>query len=320
MHSRRQFLQQSVCGAAALACGCASDRNNSDSLTIIDTHTHFYDPTRSQGVPWPNPADPVLYRTVLPMHYLAQPQAHAVSGTVVVEASPWVDDNQWILDLARKNPFIVGFVGNLQPGQKEFAGNLKRFAANKLYRGIRIPSGSIKAGLDRPEFVADLRLLGELDLALDVNGPPQTLPDIARLAATIPFLRIVIDHHANIPMDGKTVPEDWAHDMRTVGRHRNVFAKVSGLVEGAGRFARDNHSPTEVEYYRPYLDVTWNAFGEDRLVYGSNWPVSEKFASLAAVQSIVFDFFSAKGTSALAKVFSGNASAAYKWVSRNRRS
>ena len=71
-----------------------------------------------------------------------------------------------------------------------------------------------------------------------------------------------------------------------------------------------------MDFYRPVLDAVWQAFGEDRVIYGSNWPVSNRFASLATVQGIVTDYFTAKGPGALAKFFSGNAAAAYKWLHR----
>jgi L-fuconolactonase len=82
-----------------------------------------------------------------------------VSGTVVVEASPWLEDNQWVLDLAAHEPFIVGFVGNLRVGTEVFAGHLKRFAANRLFRGIRLRDRKLEGTLDDPAFVGDLRLL-----------------------------------------------------------------------------------------------------------------------------------------------------------------
>ncbi len=314
--TRRQFLQWSATAAAGLAGGCAGPRTTTRHPEIIDTHTHFYDPGRPQGVPWPNPQDPLLYRTVLPEHYQSQPVPHPVTGTVVVEASAWLEDNQWILDLAVRNPFIVGFVGNLRPGEPSFAEHLRRFAASPLYRGMRIPAASLKDGLGKAEFVSGLKLMADLDLSLDVNGPSNALPDVARLASMIPTLRMIINHHANIPMDGRTVPPDWQRDMLAMSRHRNVFAKVSGLVEGAGRVLKNQPSPVDADYYRPYLDVTWEAFGEDRLVYGSNWPVSEKFAPLAGVQAVVSDYFSTKGGPALSKVFGRNAKTAYRWIRR----
>lgn len=309
--TRRQFLAATAALSAAPALLAAP---KAVSLVIIDTHTHFYDPTRPSGVPWPGKGDAVLFRPTLPANYRAQDVAQPVTGTVVVEASPLVEDNQWILDLAAKDKFIVGFVGNLKPGEDAFAGNLKRFAANPLYRGIRVNEGALRTGLGNAAFVADIKRLADVDLELDVNGGPTLLPEVARLAKELPALRIVINHLSNTRIDGKNVLPTWRADLEAAAKSPKVFLKVSALVEGTGK--NDGSAPRDVEFYRPWLDVAWNAFGPDRLIYGSNWPVSERFAKLATVQGIVHDYFSARGPEALAKFFSGNALAAYRWVRR----
>lgn len=309
--TRRTFLQAA---AAALAAGPTLGTAAPAPLTIIDTHTHFYDPLRQGGVPWPGKGDKQLHRTTLPADYLAQPVPQPVTGTVVVEASPLVEDNQWILDLAAKNPFIVGFAGNLKPGEDAFAGHLKRFAANRLYRGIRVNEGALRTGLANAAFIADIRRLADADLELDVNGGPTLLPEVARLARELPTLRIVINHLANTRIDGKNVAPTWRADLEAAAKFPRVFLKVSALVEGTGK--NDGTAPRDVEFYRPWLDVAWNAFGPDRLIYGSNWPVSERFAKLATVQGIVYDYFSARGREALEKFFARNALTAYQWVKR----
>lgn len=283
-------------------------------LEIIDTHTHFYDPTRKAGVPWPPKNDALLYRKVTPADYLSQKVPQPVSGTVVVEASPWVEDNQFILDLAKQDKFIVGFAGNLLPGEPTFAANLKRFATNKLYRGIRVNGKTLADNLKNEAFVADLQRLADLNLEMDVNGPADTLPAIADIAQKLPSLRIVINHLANIRIDGRAVDYAWQSNMAAAARHKHVYAKVSGLVEGTGK--SDGTAPADAGFYKPQLDVLWNTFGENRLVYGSNWPVSERFAPLGTVQQIVHDYFSTKSKGALKQVFSANAKAAYKWVKR----
>ncbi len=307
MKTRRQFLAAAVVLAAAPALPAAS----SAPLTIIDTHTHFYDPARAGGVPWPGKGDALLHRTTLPADYRAQPVPQPVTGTVVVEASPLVEDNQWILDLAAKDKFIVGFVGNLKPGEDVFAGNLKRFAANPFYRGIRVNEGALRAGLGNDAFLADIKRLADADLELDVNGGPTLLPEVVRLAKELPSLRIVINHLANTRIDGKSVSPIWRGDMEAAAKFPHVFLKVSALVEGTGK--NDGSAPRDVEFYRPWLDAAWNAFGPDRLIYGSNWPVSARFAPLATVQGIVHDYFAARGREALEKFFAKNAQAAYRW-------
>ena len=313
--NRRTFLQATAASASALLAGVPpSAAAAHPALTIIDTHTHFYDPSRPQGVPWPGKGDAVLYRTMLPKDYRAQPVPQPVAGTVVVEASPLVEDNQWILDLAAKDPFIVGFVGNLPAGTPEFAAHLKRFAANPLFRGIRINHGALQTGLAQPAFLADVRRLIQHDLELDLNGGPALLPDTARLAELLPDLRIVINHVANVKIDGQPANAEWRNGIHAAAKHPHVFCKVSALVEGTGR--NDGTAPRAVEFYRPVLDTVWEAFGENRVIYGSNWPVSERFAPLATVQGIVADYFMAKGKSAAEKFFALNARAAYKWVKR----
>ena len=169
---------------------------------IIDTHTHFYDPTRSEGVPWPDPNDDVLYRPVYPEHHKALAIPEGVTGTVVVEASTWVEDNQWILDLAEDEPFIVGFVGNLDIGSADFEDNLERYAANPLFRGVRL------RGVDIGEVVSsgdltNIEKLAAKDLSVDLLSSPDSLPDVAALASNVPELRIVINHVAGVPIDGK---------------------------------------------------------------------------------------------------------------------
>ena len=168
--------------ASALRAAPGQPAAGADGFTVIDAHTHFYDPTRPEGVPWPPREDKLLYRRVLPKDYLALPVPQPVTGTVVVEASPWLEDNQWVLDLAAKEPFIVGFVGNLPVGTKEFAGHLKRFAANKLFRGIRIRDRKLEGTLDDAAFVSDLKLLADHDLSLDLVGGTEILPFADRLA------------------------------------------------------------------------------------------------------------------------------------------
>ncbi len=283
-------------------------------FTLIDTHSHFYDPTRAQGVPWPPRDEQQLYRPVLPQDYRALASPQPVTGTVVVEASPWLEDNQWVLDLAARESFIVGFVGHLPVGSKRFGGHLKRFAANKLFRGIRIRDRKLEGLLDAPACVSDLKLLADHDLSLDLVGGGEIFPFAGRLAQEVPGLRIIIDHLAGVVVDGKEPPADWVQQMRALARRPRIYCKLSGLVEGTGR--SDGSAPRDVEFYRPVLDTLREMFGPERLLYASNWPVSERFAPLATVQGIVADYFRSHGRRAEEHIFALSAKAAYRWVRR----
>lgn len=324
MHvNRRQFLRTGTCGIAAAAglestgaLSALAAEPIAAPTTIIDTHTHFYDPSRPGGVPWPPKNNKLLYRTVLPKDYRALKKPHAVKGTVVVEASERLEDNQWILDLAADDPFIVGFVGRLSPGEDGFREHLARFAKNPLFRGIRIREVDIVTALEGGRTLDDLRRLADADLAIDALGRPTMLPHVAALAEKIPALRIVIDHVANVAIDGKKPPGDWYDGMRECADHVNVFCKVSALAEGAARDGRT--APKEVAFYRPVLDALWELFGAEQLIYGSNWPVSDRAADYYTVQRIVEEYFGGKGRDAVDKYFFQNAQAAYKWVDRNK--
>jgi len=279
---------------------------------IIDTHVHFYDPTRPQGVPWPRSDNALLYRTALPEHCKALAVPEGVSGVVIVEASPWVADNQWILDLAENEPFIVGFVGNLNPESDDFEANLDRFSANPLFRGIRIGGGRNVQKIESGALIPELEKLAERNLALDLLVRQAELPTVGALAARIPDLRIVLDHVAHVPIDGKTPDSEWTQGMRTAAAHPNVYCKVSALPE----MAQDQPAPGNLAYYVPTLDALWEAFGEDRLLYGSNWPVCERAADYGSVIRIVTEYFKGKGEAACEKYFWKNSAVAYKWVDR----
>ncbi|MBM3263647.1 MAG: amidohydrolase family protein [candidate division Zixibacteria bacterium] len=275
---------------------------------IIDTHTHFYDPTRPEGVPWPRPDDTFLYRTTLPEHYKAVAVPEGVTGTVVVEASAWVEDNRWVLDLAENDPFLVGLVGHLEPPDPNFSTHLARFAAHPLFRGIRV--GVQDWGDER--YLSACEELAALDLSVDLHIGGKTLHDAAGWAQVFPDLRIVLNHVALVPVTGGAPDPEWVDGIRDIARYPNVFCKVSGMAELTGQ----KPACADPAYYAPIIDVLWKVFGTDRLVYGSNWPVSWRFAEYASIQRIAVAYFEQKGTEALEKVMAGNSRGAYKWVSR----
>ena len=196
MQTRREFIGT----VAALATGCAAVQFGSEG--ILDTHTHFYDPTRPQGVPWPPKDDSFLYRKVMPEEFASLAKPLGVTGTIVVEASSWIDDNDWILDLAKRHPIIKGVVGHLKPGRPNFARGLNRFASNRLFRGIRVGLWDIPVAPDDRAFLADLRLLARRGFTLDVLGGPDQMEKITQLAASIPDLLIVVDHCAGVRVTG----------------------------------------------------------------------------------------------------------------------
>lgn len=275
---------------------------------IVDTHTHFYDPTRPQGVPWPGPDNELLYRTVLPVHYRKLAEPEGITGTVVVEASAWLEDNQWILDLAKDDPFVLGLVGHIDPLRPAFADELARFAGHPRFCGIRCGSGYFTED-PQEAFLRDMQRLVDHDLALDVLLSTVHFAALERLAQALPGLRIVINHIGHVPIDGHAPDAVWQAGIERLAQCVNVHMKVSAVMEQSTA----HPAPADAAFYAPTLEAMWQVFGADRLIYGSNWPVCERAGSFADAFAVVRDFFASKGEEASQQYFWKNALAVYKW-------
>jgi predicted TIM-barrel fold metal-dependent hydrolase len=305
--TRRQFV-----GGGALVAGQILSPAAAAGFSgrIIDTHIHLYDPNRPQGVPWPRKDDKLLYRRTMPRDFHDATRGLGVTGVVVVEASAWLEDNQWILDLARNNSIIRGFVGHLEPGDS-FRENLEKYSKNSLFRGIRLSGRMIAANLSRPDFVSEIQRLADFDLELDAIGDHNIFADLIRLTDSTPHLRVVINH---LPFDhakDADVRRKAENALRELGHRPQVYAKVSGVLRRTG-----NHVPLKPSFYREALDQLWTTFGPSRVLYGSNWPVSNQFAPYPDVLRVAHDYFASKGSEAAERYFWKNSLAAYKWLDR----
>ena len=304
---RRTFLS----GAGAAALLAASATAASAPSKIIDTHAHFYDPSRSQGVLWPPKTDTVLYRPVLPAEFRRLTGPLGVTGVIEVEASPLLEDNQWVLDLAEKNPIIIGTVGDLQPEKKDFPVQLARFHRNPRFKGIRCGNlwdRNLSTQISDPRFIAGLKLLAQADLEMDSANPnPALLAALVRLTDRVPDLRIVIDHLPIRPPTSASGRTAFDQTMRHLADRPQVFIKVSSVLRRV-----NGRVPENLNVYRPALDELWQLFGSDRLIYGSNWPVSNLIAPYPAVLQVVREYFAGKGSEATEKYFWRNATKAYR--------
>ena len=278
---------------------------------IVDTHIHLYDPTRPQGIPWPPKDNELLYRTVLPEHFKAVANPLGVTHTVVVEASIWVEDNDWILEQAENDPCIVGFVGNLDTEDEQYIDHLDRLSQNPIFRGVRLRRKELQ-NADQPETIAAMKALADRDLQMDLLAQPTDLATVAAIASQIPDLRIVCNHVAHVLINGKDPDPEWVAGLNAIASHENVYMKVSGFVERS----EQQPAPDDLEYYRPTFDAIWDILGEDRVIYGSNWLVCERAAPYETVFKLVDAYVSEKGDSAREKYFVENGRAAYKWVDR----
>lgn len=282
---------------------------------MIDTHIHLFDVSRPQGVPWP-PKDSSIYKTALPdrLRRLASP--FGVVGAIEIECSPWLEDNQWVLDVAAKAPIIVGTIGDLDPLAADFPKHLERFHKNPLFRGIRngnLWNRDLTTALDKPIVTENLKLLSSAGLVLDVANPDPSLTHaVVRLSDRIPNLTVILDHlpELALPEDPKARRACDA-DLRLLAQRRTL-GKISGIARRVkGRV------PLDLGFYRARLDHIWEIFGADRLMYGSDWPNSELFVQYPDAFRLAHEFIGGKDRSTQEKFFWKNSIKAYSWIKRS---
>src|ERR1700676_3440301 len=195
--NRRTFL------AALAAVRFAATAVGSVPSPIIDAHIHLFDRRRPQGVAWPPKDDPAPGISALPPRYRELIKPFGIVGAIVEEASPWLEDNQWVLDQIATDSIFVGTVGFLDPGKPDFGKNLERFHKNKRYLGIRyrdIEGRNIAEGIEQPTFVSDLKLLADAGLSLDLTATPSIM---VKVTDKVPSLRMVIPH-----LPGARLPQE----------------------------------------------------------------------------------------------------------------
>jgi L-fuconolactonase len=271
---------------------------------------------RPGGVPWPEKTDTAIYKPALPDRYMRESAMLGVVGAIAIEASPLPSDNQWLLNVARNQTVIVGVIGDLIPGSPTYMSDLERLHGNPLFLGIRygnLWNRDLGADLENPGFIDGLKALAAAGLVLDSANPDAHLIGaIVEVAERVPDLRIVIDHlpHAPIPTDPDERDKYWANLKLLAGSPR-VFVKLSEIpVRTNGRLMTDPH------FYQASLDAIWDVFGEDHILFGSDWPNSDHVATYAQTFAIVRGYMAKKSAAAREKYFWKNSIAAYKWKKR----
>ena len=257
-------------------------------LAIIDTHIHLYDTGRTEGVDWPPVKDKVLYRPVLTEHFDEVAVNEGITSTVVVEASSRVEDNQWVLDLVKDNPDrYLGVVGNLPIGTDEFSNLLDRFAKDSRFVGIRMRDRPGKDAFFTDKVWRDLSLLAQKGLTLDVLIHHFSIEDVIMVAKRLPELKIMINHLTGLVITKESLDPLWMEPVKQVADHKNVYCKVSGIFQRSGV----SPSPKDRSFYAPVFKFIYESFGEDRIVYGSNWPVTDRGGSYFEQFNIIRGYF-----------------------------
>jgi len=253
---------------------------------LIDAHQHFWDYSVAE-YPWIGAGMERLARDFLPADLVAVASGQGVKGSVAVQARQSLAETRWLLGLADESPFIKGVVGWVDLRSGRVAEELADFSGHEKFVGVRhvVQDEPDPRFLLGDAFMRGLRQLRAFGLVYDLLLYPPQLPAAVELAGLLPEQPFVLDHMAKPRIKTGEIAE-WRRDIEALAAHKNVTCKLSGLVtEAAWRhWQRDD--------FTPYLDVALAAFGPERLMFGSDWPVCLLSGEYAEVVGIIDGFIS----------------------------
>lgn len=235
----------------------------------IDTHQHFWAINDTDYV-WMTAEHEVIRRDFLPSDLRPLLDASAIDGTIAVQARQMVRETEWLLDLADRNPWIRGVVGWVPLVDRNVALRLEQYGAHPRFVGVRhvVHDEPDDDFLLRPDFNEGVRQLAAHGLVYDILIFWRHLPQTLRFVDAHPYQSFVVDHIAKPRISRNGFDREWAFGMRELARRDHVVCKVSGMTTEV----RD--ASWDVDLLRPYFDTVLDAFGPERILYGSDWPVS----------------------------------------------
>jgi L-fuconolactonase len=270
----------------------------------LDAHQHFWSYDAAQ-YPWIAEGSP-LHRDWLPGDLAPLLAAAGLDGSIAVQARQTLEESDWLLTLAEHHAIIKGVVGWVDLRGAHVEKELAALAPHPKFVGVRHvvqdePDVNFTLGA---EFLRGIGALRKFGLTYDILIYPKQLPAAIELARRFPEQPFVLDHIAKpLIKDGTLSP--WREQIRELAKTPNVLCKVSGMVTEA-----DQRS-WKPDDFRPYLEVVFEAFGEDRVMYGSDWPVCLLAASYAQVVELVRGYVAPLSPAAQEKFFGGNAARFY---------
>ena len=272
---------------------------------IIDAHQHFwkFDPVRNS---WITDEMSILKRDYFPQDLARALDANHVDASVAVQADQSEKETLFLLDLANLNNRIAGVVGWVDLRSPRLADRLRFFSQFPKLVGFRhiAQSEPDDRFLAREDFVNGVAQLRQFGFTYDILLYPRQLPAALALITKLPDQRFVIDHLAKPEIKSKKI-EPWGTQMRAIAQNQNVYCKLSGMVTEA------DWRHWKPDDFRPYLDIVFDAFGPDRLMFGSDWPVCLCAASYAQVKQIIDGYLQQVSTE-VDKILGGNAIRFYR--------
>ncbi|HJT75393.1 MAG TPA: amidohydrolase family protein [Chitinophaga sp.] len=268
---------------------------------VIDAHQHFwhYHPVKDA---WITDDMKVLQDNFLPEHLLPVLQENGVDGCVAVQADQSENETAFLLELAAQHHFIRGVVGWIDLRAEDLEARLEHFKQFRALKGFRhiVQGEPDPSFLLRDDFCRGINMLARYNFTYDILVYPVQLPAVAAFVPKFPELRLVIDHLAK-PYFKTGEISSWETHMRAIAQHPHVYCKLSGMITEA------DWQKWEPAHFTPFLDVALEAFGPERLMFGSDWPVCKVAGTYAEVKGIIKDYISRLSETEQAGIMGGNA-------------
>lgn len=267
----------------------------------IDSHQHFwkYDAVRDH---WMTDEMDVIRQDFLPDDLQPILQNNNIDGCVTVQASQTEAENTFLLDLAARYPFIRGIVGWVDLQADDLPERLWYYSTQPTLKGFRhvFQSEPRRDLMLTPAFKRGIRSLQQFGYTYDILIYPDQISYSRELIATFPEQKFVIDHLAK-PYIKEGKIDEWRADIQAIARYPNTWCKLSGFVTEA------DWEGWKKQDFDPYFGVVMDAFGVNRVLFGSDWPVCQLTASYSEVLEVLKDYFSAFSQKEQDKIFGGNA-------------
>lgn len=271
----------------------------------IDSHQHFwrYDLRRDT---WITDEMAVLKRDFLPEDLLPELTSNGMDASVAVQAGQSEQETLFLLDCAAQHPQIAGVVGWVDLCASNVRERLAYFSQFKKLRGFRhiVQAEADDNFLLREDFCRGAGFLREFGFTYDILIYPKQLPAAGKFVAKCPDQAFVIDHLAK-PLIRSRQMEPWREQIRAIATQPNVFCKVSGIITEA------DWAHWSADDCRPYLDVIFEAFSVDRLMFGSDWPVCLLGGTYGRVKDLVDVYMRGLPAADCQKIFGLNAARFY---------
>ena len=270
----------------------------------IDSHQHFwkFDPVRDS---WIDETMQNIQKDFLPEDLQPILKQNQFEGCVAVQASQSEEETHFLLDLASKNDFIKGVVGWIDLRNENIVERLQFFSNQKKLKGFRhVVQGEPDDFMFGAEFRRGIQALKAFDYTYDILIFERQLPAAINLVQDFPNQRFVIDHIAKPDIKSGSI-DSWKKGIEEIAKYDNVWCKISGMVTEADW---KNWKPEDL---KPYLDVIFENFSIDKLMYGSDWPVLNVASDYNEVVKTLEDYITEFSIEDQNKIWFENANSFY---------